>query len=63
MLVLTRKLEEEIIIGEKNNEVVIKILKIQGDKVSIGIKASKDTPILRSELIKNTKIEDVVKIS
>jgi carbon storage regulator len=50
MLVLTRRIEEKIVIGE-DNEVVITILKIQGDRVSIGIEAHKDTPILRYELI------------
>ena len=34
MLVLSRKSEEKIIIGEEN-QIVITILKIQGDKVSI----------------------------
>lgn len=48
MLVLTRKLDEKVVIG---NEIIITILKIQGDKVSIGIKAKKDTPIYRYELL------------
>lgn len=50
MLVLTRKREEKITIG-KNPEIVITILKIQGDKVSIGIEADRDTPIYRNELL------------
>lgn len=50
MLVLTRKTEEKIVIG-KNNQIVITILKIQGDKVSIGIEADKETPIYRFELL------------
>ncbi len=50
MLVLTRKSEEKIVIG-KNQKIVITVLKIQGDKVSIGIEADKDTPIYRSELL------------
>ena len=50
MLVLTRRVEEKIVIGE-DNKVVITILKIQGDRVSIGIEANKETPILRYELI------------
>lgn len=50
MLVLTRKSEEKITIG-KDKKVVITILKIQGDKVSIGIEADKETPIFRNELI------------
>lgn len=50
MLVLTRKPEEKIVIG-KNRKIVITILKIQGDKVSIGIEADKETPIFRNELL------------
>lgn len=50
MLVLTRKSEEKVTIG-KDKKIVITILKIQGDKVSIGIEADKETPIYRNELI------------
>ena len=53
MLVLTRKIEEKIIIGEDENQVTITILKIQGDKVSVGIQANKNTPILRNELVES----------
>lgn len=51
MLVLTRKSEEKVTIGEGKNKIIITILKIQGDKVSIGIEADKETPIFRNELI------------
>lgn len=51
MLVLTRKPEEKIIIGKKN-KIVITVLRIQGDKVSIGIDADKELyPVYREELI------------
>jgi carbon storage regulator len=50
MLVLTRKSEEKIVIGKKN-QIVITILKIQGDKVSVGIEAPDDEPIMRKELL------------
>lgn len=50
MLVLTRKSEEKIVIG-KDKKIIITILKIQGDKVSIGIEADKETPIYRNELL------------
>ena len=42
--------KEKVTIG-KDKKVVITILKIQGDKVSIGIEADKETPIFRNELI------------
>ncbi len=50
MLVLTRRVEEKIVIGE-DNQVVITILKIQGDRVSIGIEAHPKIPIIRAELV------------
>ncbi len=50
MLVLTRKSEEKIVIGKKK-QIVITILKIQGDKVSVGIEAPEDEPIMRKELL------------
>ena len=56
MLVLTRKSEEKITIG-KDKKVIITILKIQGDKVSIGIEADKDTPIFRNELIETQEVD------
>ncbi|MFQ5729727.1 MAG: carbon storage regulator [Waddliaceae bacterium] len=56
MLVLTRKSEEKITIG-KEKKIIITILKIQGDKVSIGIEADKETPIFRNELIEENELE------
>lgn len=51
MLVLTRKTEEKIIIGDKE-KIIITILRIQGDKVSIGIEADRHTfPVYRNELL------------
>ena len=46
MLVLTRKREQSIFIG---NDIEIKILNIRGDQVRIGIKAPNDVPIYRDD--------------
>lgn len=49
MLVLTRKAEQKIRIG---NDIVITVLKVQGDQVSIGIEAPKKKyKIVREELL------------
>ncbi len=47
MLVLTRKHNQSIIIG---NNIEIMIVEIRGDQVKIGIKAPKNVSIYRSEI-------------
>lgn len=47
MLILTRKIGEEILIGDN---IRIKILSSNFYQVHIGIEAPKEVPILRSEL-------------
>jgi len=47
MLVLTRKKNESLIIGDN---IEIEILSIDGEQVKIGIKAPKDVDIHRKEL-------------
>lgn len=47
MLVLSRKKDESIVINEN---IVITVLEIRGDKVRLGIQADKNIPIARSEL-------------
>ncbi|NGX60888.1 MAG: hypothetical protein K940chlam9_00362 [Chlamydiae bacterium] len=48
MLVLTRKVEQKIRIGD---DVVITVLKVQGEQVSIGIEAPRSKQIVREELL------------
>jgi carbon storage regulator CsrA len=47
MLVLTRKLKEQIRIGDN---VTITILKVQGNTVRVGIEAPKNVRVIRGEL-------------
>ena len=47
MLVLSRKQNERIHIGDN---VVITVVRVQGDKVRLGIEAPKDVVILREEV-------------
>lgn len=47
MLILSRKIGESVVI---NDNVIVKILEVSGDKVRIGIEAPKEISILRSEL-------------
>lgn len=52
MLVLARKLDESIVIGD---DITIKIISIEKGIVKIGIDAPRDVDILRSELIEDVK--------
>jgi carbon storage regulator len=51
MLVLTRKEGDSITIGQN---IFIKIVAIEGDRVRLGIEAPKDIRIYRSELLEET---------
>ncbi|UWG98307.1 carbon storage regulator CsrA [Dehalobacter sp. DCM] len=48
MLVLSRKIDQKIII---NDNIEITIVAVSGDQVRIGINAPKDVKILRSEVV------------
>ncbi|MCI0333474.1 MAG: carbon storage regulator [Planctomycetes bacterium] len=47
MLVLTRRLGEEIVIG---NNIRVRVLMVRGDKVRLGISAPASVPVDRSEV-------------
>lgn len=47
MLVLTRRVDEAVAIGDS---IVVTVLAIEGDRVKIGISAPREIPILRHEV-------------
>jgi carbon storage regulator len=47
MLVLTRKLGEEIVIGQ---DIRVKVVSVQGDRVRLGIEAPRSVPVDRLEV-------------
>ncbi|HHX23587.1 MAG TPA: carbon storage regulator CsrA, partial [Thermoanaerobacterales bacterium] len=55
MLVLARRVEEGILIG---NDIIIKILEIDKDRVKIGVEAPKSMKVLRLELYEDVSIEN-----
>lgn len=58
MLVITRKSSESFVIG---NDIRIKILEINGERVKIGIEAPKNVSVLRTEVLEtiNANIDAV----
>ncbi len=48
MLVLSRKMDEQIVIGE---EIRITVLRVKGDRVKLGIQAGEELKIMRGELL------------
>ena len=56
MLVLTRKSGEKIKIGD---DIVVKVLEIEGGGVKIGIDAPKEITILRMEILEQIRSENV----
>ena len=48
MLVLSRKRNESVVI---NDQIVVTVIEVRGDKVRLGIQAPRDVPIHRSEIM------------
>ena len=57
MLVISRKVDESLLIGDA---IVVTVLAIEGDRVKIGINAPRETIILRQEIYQ--AVQDQVKI-
>jgi carbon storage regulator len=55
MLVLTRKSNQSIMIGD---DVEVSILSVMGDKVRIGIQAPQEVPVFRTEIYLEIHRED-----
>ena len=56
MLVLTRKMDEQILIGE---DIKITLVRVRGNSVRIGIEAPKHVRVVRGELTQdNERVED-----
>jgi len=56
MLVLARKLDESIVIGE---DIVIKVISIDKGVVKLGIEAPRSVSIMRSELLEDVKDSNI----
>ncbi len=47
MLVLSRKKGERVVI---NNNIIVEVIEVRGDKVRLGIEAPKEMPVHRQEV-------------
>ena len=56
MLVLTRKSNQSIMIGD---DIEVSVLSIMGEKVRIGIQAPRDIPVFRKEVYLEIQQENV----
>jgi carbon storage regulator len=54
MLIVTRKLQESVMIG---NDVTVTVLGVKGNQVSIGINAPKDITVHREEIFERIRSE------
>lgn len=55
MLILTRRIGESLMIGDK---VIVKVLGIKGNQIRIGISAPKEVAIHREEIYHNLQKQD-----
>lgn len=51
MLVLTRKLNESIVIKVPGSDIIITVVRMEGGQVRLGIDAPRDIPVIRAELL------------
>jgi carbon storage regulator len=55
MLILSRKINEKVMIGE---EITVSIIEVRGDQVRIGIDAPKNVKVFRREVFDAIKAEN-----
>lgn len=57
MLVLSRKNNESIVI---NDDLIVTVVEIRGDKVRLGIEAPKNVPVHRKEVYEAIKKQELI---
>lgn len=58
MLILTRKTDQAIVIGEGEQAITVRIMKNDRGQVRLGIDAPKEVPVHREEIYKKIITED-----
>lgn len=59
MLVLSRKKDEKILLKTENEEIELTVVRIDANKVRLGINAGDEVTILRSELVEKPTLKIV----
>ena len=57
MLILSRKINQKILIGK---DIELTIIEVRGDQVKVGIKAPQEVQVFRQELYKEIQAENKV---
>jgi carbon storage regulator len=55
MLILTRRVNESLMVGD---DVTVTVLSISGNQVRIGVKAPRHVPVHREEIFEKIKFQD-----
>jgi len=55
MLVLSRKRDEDIVIGSGENTVIVRVLEIAPDRIKLGVVAPSTINVFRQELLNQPK--------
>ena len=55
MLILTRRVDETVMIG---HDITVKVVGVKGNQVRLGIEAPRETPVHRYEVHERIKVEE-----
>jgi carbon storage regulator CsrA len=51
MLVLTRKVDQELVIGDGPDKIIVRVIKLYGNRVKLAMTLPDDVKVLRGELV------------
>ena len=60
MLILTRKMNQSIVIGDDSNKVTITVLGVQGGQVRLGVDAPREVSVHREEIYDRIKSDTTI---
>jgi carbon storage regulator len=57
VLIISRRPQEQVVIGEGDNKIVVTVTAIKGNNVKLGIEAPKSIPVHRAEVYRKIHLE------